>query len=295
MKFWQAYTFLFLGFISNFFAYSTIDTLQIKHVADSLFNNKNYYQAAIYYQKLDYFLIGEKAKHNAKLLAANCYKLNKEYNSSISQLSSINLESASDSLIYNVKYQCALMSYLNNDLVQAEAFLQHLNYLVKDSNLITKSLLLHAVILNEQYRWLQAKETLYKLNAKTFSNDSLKRTKNERIVDSLYSIKTIPKLKNAKKAVKLSSFIPGLGQCYTKNYLEGMGSFFATSASICIMGVGIFYQFYFTGIVAGNLLLGKFYWGGIKRTEFLANRYNYSISKIFNNKLKEQLNPIFLK
>jgi hypothetical protein len=295
MKFWQAYIFLFLGFISKFFAYSTNDTLHIKYVADSLFEKKNYYQAAIYYQKLDFFLSNEKAKNSAKLLVANCYKLSKDYISGINQLSSISLESASDSLIYNVKYQCALMSYLNNDLIQAEAFLQQLNYLVKDSGYVTKSLLLYALVLNEQYKWTPAKENLIRLNAVYFCKDSLRLLKNEKIIDSLYSIKTTPKLKYVKKAIKLSSLLPGLGQCYTKNYLEGLGSFLAAVTSVGIMVTGIVYQYYFTGIVTGNLLLGKFYLGGIKRTEFLANRYNYRISKTFNNKLKEQLNPIFLK
>ena len=295
MKFWQAYTFLFSGFISNFFAYSTNDTLQIKYLADSLFDKKNYYQAAIYYQKLDYFLISEKAKNDAKLSVANCYKLSREYNLGINQLGSINLENASDSLIYNVKYQCALMSYLNNDLVQAEAFLQQLDYLVKDSSYTTKSLLLYALTLNEQYKWLQAKEKLTKLNISSFYKDLPRLGKNERIMDSLYSLQTLPKLKNVKKAIKLSSLLPGLGQCYTTNYAEGIGSFLATVTSIGIMVTGIVYQYYFTGIVTGNLLVGKFYLGGIKRSEFLANRYNYRISKVFNNKLKEQINQLFLK
>ncbi len=295
MRSLQAYTFLLFVFLSKLNAYSTGDTLQLKHIADSLFLNKKYYQAAIFYQKLDFFLQSEDSKNRAKLLAANCYKQDRDYLNGISQLSGISTDGASDSLIFEIKYQSAIMSYLNNDLTQAESFLEQLNYLVKDSSYIINSLMLHAFVLNEQYKWSQAKEKLSWLNQSINSTSSEAFTFNKRIIDSVYSSKNIPRLKNVEKAGRISTFFPGFGQCYAGYYAEGISSFFAITVIAGAMVAGIIYQYYFTSIFVGNLLIGKFYLGGIKRAEFLAEKYNYLHSKKYNQALKEQVKQHFIK
>lgn len=288
MKFWRVYTCLLFVFLNKPSAYSTNDTLQIKHVADSLFISTNYYQAAIYYQKLDYFLRSETLKNEAKLLAATSYKFAKNYTEGINHLNTINLDEAADSLIFKIKYQCALMSYLNNDLTQAESFLQQLNYLVKNSSYIRNSILLNVFVLNEQYKWLEAKEKLNTLNNGNTSNPNTYSHK-KLIIDSIYSPKLIPKLKDAEKASRMSTFMPGLGQCYAKSYGEGISSFLAITITGGAMVVGIIYQYYFTSIFVGNLLIGKFYLGGVKRAEFLTEKYNYKKSKNYNAFLKKQI------
>jgi len=286
--------FLLFVFLNKFSAYSINDTLQLKHIADSLFYSKNYYHAAIYYQKLEFFLQSESLKNEARLLAANSYKLNKNYNVAISHLNSIILNEASDSLIFKVKYQSALMSYLNGNLTVADSYLTQLNYLIKDSSFILSSLLLHAFVLNEQYKWAKAKEKLELLNKHLFISDTLKYNQIKQLLDSSYDIKNIPKLKNVDKAVKMSTFFPGLGQCYVKNYAEGITSFLALTVIAGGMVVGIFYQYYFTAIFTGNLLIAKFYLGGIKRAEFLAEMYNYKLSKGYNLTLKSKIKQHFI-
>jgi allophanate hydrolase subunit 1 len=161
--------------------------------------------------------------------------------------------------------------------------------LVKDSSYIASSTLLNVVVLNEQYKWQQAKE---KLNAfaKTDSSSNTKLFEHKKqIIDSIYSGKFIPKLKSVEKASKMSTFFPGLGQCYAKNYGEGISSFLAITVTAGAMVAGIIYQYYFTSIFVGNLLIGKFYLGGIKRAEFLTEKYNYKKSKKYNTFLKDQI------
>ncbi len=295
MRFWRVYTCLLFVFLSKLNAYSTNDTLQLKHVADSLFSNKLYYEASIYYQKLDFFLQGEISKNEAKLLAANCYKLDKNYTSGIDHLNGINLNEASDSVIFKTKYQSALMSYLSNDLTRAESFLEQLNYLVKDSSYVINSLLLHAFVLNEQYKWPEAKEKLYKLNSSLFLNDPTIFDRNKIILDSIYDPKLVPKLKSVDKASRRSTFFPGSGQWYAKSYGEGITSFLAMTVCAGAMVVGIVYQYYFTSIFLGNVLISKFYLGGIKRAEFLTEKYNYKNSKKYNDFLKLQVKQQFVK
>lgn len=293
MKSLRVFTCLLFVFLSRL-TYSNNDTLRLKQFADSLFSAGDYFQASVYYQKLDFFLTGEHGKIQAKLSAAHANKILKQYDNAISILNTISLNDIHDSLIYQVKYQCALINYLKNDFSQVEVYLNQLNYLVSDSNFTSKSLMLQALNLNEQYKWEEAKGKLLILNSRLHKNDSdlYKRVRKE--IDGMYAINLLPKLKSASKAIKMSSIIPGLGQCYSKNYGEGIAYFISVTSSVGIMAAGIVFQFYFTGIATGNMLLGKFYLGGIKRSEFLVEKYNYTTAKSFNQGLKLRIKPLFI-
>jgi hypothetical protein len=293
MKSLRVFTCLLFVFLSRL-TYANNDTLKLKQFADSLFIVGDYFEASVYYQKLDFFLMSEHGKNQAKLSAANANKILKRYDNAINILNTISLNDVHDSLIFGVKYQCALLNYLKNDFLQVEVYLNQLNYLVADSNYTSKSWILHALNLNEQYKWDEAKEKLLILNSRLYKNDSLVYTRIKKELDGMYAANQLPKLKSANRAIKMSSLIPGLGQCYTKNYGEGIASFISVASSVGIMAAGIVFQFYFTGIATGNMLLGKFYLGGIKRSEFLAEKYNYTIAKSFNQGLKLKIKQQFI-
>jgi hypothetical protein len=287
MKHLQAYTVLLLAFLGKQ-AGATSDTLLLKRLSDSLLLHEKHYEASVYYQKLDFLLQGEALKTEARLSAAHCYKLMGNYKEGIRHLNTIPLDEKPDSVVFKVKYQCALMNYLDNDLPGAESFLQQLEYLVKDSSYILRSGLLYVLVLNEQYRWPEARAKLLRLNSALVSDpDSIHR--NRCLIDSMYDEKLIPKLKNRNKAAHMSMFVPGLGQCYAKSYGEGITSFLSVSVCAGAMLVGIVYQYYFTSIFVGNLLISKFYQGGIKRAEFLTDKYNYKKSREYNSFLKLQI------
>lgn len=293
MKSLRVFTCLLFVFLSRL-TFSNNDTLRLKQFADSLFSAGDYFEASVYYQKLDFFLTSEHGKIQAKLSAAHANKILKQYDNAISILNTISLNDIHDSLIYQVKYQCALINYLKNDFLQVEVYLNQLNYLVSDSNYTSKSLMLQALNLNEQYKWEEAKGKLLILNYRLHKNDSILYNRVRKEIDGMYAINLLPKLKSASKAIKMSSIIPGLGQCYSKNYGEGIASFISVTSSVGIMAAGILFQFYFTGIATGNMLLGKFYLGGIKRSEFLVEKYNYTTAKSFNQGLKLRIKPLFI-
>lgn len=286
MKYWQVYIFLWCVCFASLQAHANTDTLRLKNEADSLYHAQQFYRAAIAYQKLEFFSSTETAKVNARLRAADSYKWNGQYQEGIATLQVINLSDAADSLVFKVKHQSALMSYLLNDLSQASAFIEQLNYLVKDSAYTYDAMLLHALILNDQYKWNEAKEKLKQLNKHIYTNNQLVYNRNIKVIDSLYATTLQPRLKDPDKAARLSTFLPGAGQFYTKNYGEGIFSFMSLAVTAGVMVVGVVYQYYFTSIFVGNLLIAKFYQGGVKRSEFLANKYNYKKAKIYNEQLK---------
>lgn len=286
MRYWRTYTWLWCALLSSTLLRAGGDTLQLQRVADSLVRGGQYYAAGIWYQKLAYFAQGSALRNRAHLHAAACYKLNSNFKEGIEHLNNIRLEEAPDSLIREVKFQCALMAYLNSDNSLADSYLEQLGYLVKDSVEIRKTLMLHALVLNEQYRWPEAK---IKLLALCRNFEPGRKEAAHHLLDSLYDNKTWPKLKNAEKAALFSTFLPGLGQCYAKSYDEGVFSFLAITACAGGAVVGILHQYYFTSIVLGNLLIAKFYQGGVKRAEFLTERYNYRKAKDYNTRLRNGL------
>lgn len=292
MKYWRIYTSLLCVLLSSSFVRAGSDTLQLQRVADSLANGRQYYAAGIWYQKLAYFAQGSTLRNRAHLAAAACYKLNGNFREGIAHLNNVRLENAPDSLIREVKFQCAIMAYLDSDNTLADSYLEQLGYLVKDSAQIRKTLLLHALVLNELYRWPEAKHKLLLL---CHGSEPERMALNRHLLDSLYNDKAWPRLKSADRAALLSTFVPGLGQCYANSYGEGVFSFLAITACAGGAVIGILHQYYFTSIVLGNLLIAKFYQGGVKRAEFLAERYNYKKAKDYNSRLRDQLRLHFVE
>ncbi|MCX7729414.1 MAG: hypothetical protein N2203_08085, partial [Bacteroidia bacterium] len=229
-----------------------------------------------------------------KIHAAAYYKQSNLNSNAIHVLKSINTNNLSDSLKFIIKYQTALNYYLLNELTQSQNELIILYNIIHDTLLHYKAYPLNTIILNELYNWNEAKKLLLKYNCVYFK-DTQQKFIHQKNIDSLYNTKNIPKLKNVRKAITLSTFIPGLGQMYSKNYSEGIIAFF-TNTSIALLTItGIYYQYYFTSIIAGSSLLAKFYTGNISRAEYSAMKHNYFVSKKFNDNVKNYIINTYLK
>lgn len=295
MKYWLTYMALLCAILNDVNScFANNDTLKLKLYADSVYKHKKYYEASIYYQKLDYFLQGIENKASARVLSAMAYNEMKDYHAAIDILEKTNLVEASDSSIYKVKFQLALIYYLDNDLPNAKTTIEQLTYLIKDSLIAYRSYLLKTIILNDLYQWSDARITLQKYNM-VFTTNSFEKENNKLLIDSLYNSKNFPKLKNPDKAATMSTFLPGLGQAYSKNYLEGVTSFISVVTAAGLMVTGIYFQYYFSSLIVGNLLISKFHQGGVNRAEFLVNKYNYKKSLPYNLKLRTNIKSIFVK
>lgn len=289
MRYYLICIFLLLGFWSNKCnVFAQVDSV-IFHKIDSLKNNDDFYSVAILYEKLSYLCENEDQKNFFKILSADYYKKSERFESAIQILNTIDLSEESDSIVFKTKFQLSLLNYLKNDFPSAQYHLDEMYSLVKDSTYHYLSYLLYILILNEQYQWEKAKQYCLKLNEFIYSNNEDIKYKNYKIIDSIYNPKKFPKLKNPDKAIFLSTFLPCLGQFYTKNYSEGIISFLMISSISVISVVGIINQYYYTSIIGGSALLNKFYKGGIIRSEFLAKKYNYTHSKKYNEQLKQIL------
>jgi hypothetical protein len=83
--------------------------------------------------------------------------------------------------------------------------------------------------------------------------------------------------------------IPGLGQAYAGNTIEGALNFTISLAFLSFGVYEIFEGFYITGYFVGAIGLNKVYFGGHARTTFLLHRNNYKKQRIFCTKIKNIL------
>ncbi|GAB4452541.1 MAG: hypothetical protein OHK0036_14270 [Bacteroidia bacterium] len=263
---------------------------------DTYLKEKNWLALGLLYEQLSYSTDSIDLSDKYKYISAEFFKQAKDYNTSINLLKSIYLDRYDDSLKFYVKYQIALNYYLNDDLISAKSEIISLHYLLKDSTYIYRSYPLLSLILNELYEWEKAKQILMSYNKFKYKNDTLTLKNINNFMDSLYNKNHLPKIKSINKATALSTFFPGLGQMYSKNYSEGIITMMSHIFIIGLSALGIYYQYYFTSIIAGSSLFAKFYTGNLQRADFSVKKYNYLTSKNFNQNLKKLIiNEYFKK
>jgi tetratricopeptide (TPR) repeat protein len=132
--------------------------------------------------------------------------------------------------------------------------------------------------LNETEKWEQCKLELSKLSSISDSSQQ-------------FLIQKLPityPYKNPEQCKRLSTFLPGLGEIKAGYPMKGVTSFVINAGLIAFTGYNFYGGFYLTGAVSGVLPFLKFYSGGKRLSERLAERHN--LEEI--NKLKKQYTNI---
>jgi len=238
-----------------------------------------YKTAALEYEYLCFTAPDNDARTRALVGKAECLKRMGLYADAEACMKRLLPDGLPDSLSYTVYYQTALCAYLASDFEYAQSQLLQLRAFVKDSALVRSALPLHALILNELQRWIEAEGVLL-LYVKESTRDSVRE---------LYNHHRIPRLKNSNKAVRLSTFLPGFGQAYLGYWGEGAVNASLQLGSLVFIGYNLWSAQYFTALTVGTGMLQKFYVGGIHRTEFLTKEKNYQLSRAFNDAAKMKI------
>ncbi|SDC31616.1 hypothetical protein SAMN05216323_102542 [Williamwhitmania taraxaci] len=216
---------------------------------------------------------------------ALCLRWAGEYERASATLDRIPLFFVTDSVRKKVVFERALNYYLNGRFAQAEGEIRVLEDMFQ-GKLPVGSVLLCALILNEQQKWGDAKAMLLaNASSGVFGNDSV-AAKNRIMI--LYSDSNTPRLKSKNTAFWLS-FLPGAGIAYGGEPAEGVLNFVMNAAAFGFGVYEIYYGYYLTGYFTGGILLEKFYLGGRKRADFLVERTNYERAKHFNKQAKSSL------
>jgi len=262
------------------FVHSSISSQNLKK-ADDFFKNKNFKEAYLEYERIIFSTKNNEEKILCKLKKANCYKQLGEFEKAQKTLENLNLKNLDDSLKIKIFYEIALCSYLNGDFKNAENQFLQMNFFIKDKKVLEKYYILQILNYNQLGKWKKAKEIFL-----LYANEKINKEFLISNINEIYDEKNFPKIKSTKRAYYLSMFIPGSGQIYAGYFKEGILSFIFHISSISLGIWEITLKNYFTSYVLGAGLLQKFYFGNLRRAEYLTEKHNYLKLKKFNENLK---------
>jgi tetratricopeptide (TPR) repeat protein len=237
--------------------------------ADELFRQNRYFESSIAFEEFIYNNKGNFALFSeARYRKAVCYRYLNRFDKALTELNSMALFRASDSLKTKVYYEKAINNYLTGNYKEGLFFLERLDETGLEGT--QDYLTLKILVLNSMRSYEEARQTFIDLlNESNHSPDRQQYFLKQ--IDSLYMKKNLPVVYSHKKAKILSQFVPGVGQVYTGHPGEGAISFLLNAA---LLGFGIhqlYYGFYFTAYIAGFSIFHKTYSGGMQRAKYLAD------------------------
>jgi len=253
---------------------------------DSLVQLERYREALIFYER-QIFDSREKPVITRLLLKkAQCLKLTGMYAEALDELKRASYAGFSDSLSFEVLYESALCAWLSSQFDEAAARIKMLQHFVKDTVMVKRSLLLETLILAEQLKWEEshAKAVVY------IQSLQIPEREQEKMLLALEKqFQSPPKLKKENTGRWLNYLVPGSGQVYAGYPAGGIMSFALNATSLAFGVLMIINGYYLTGYIIGTGLLQKFYFGGLRRTEYLVQKTNYLRIRKFNDEIKEIL------
>jgi TM2 domain-containing membrane protein YozV len=251
----------------------------------SLLNNFSSWAQSVDYPnaalQLEYKVFSEKKeveKIDALIQKAELLKSNKLFADAAQTLSRIDIENLADSLQQKILYEIMLNSYLAEQYVDAK------NYMIQYDNYLKDT--------TDKYHvnWLKC---LIFLNNDDFENAHLKliaavKPDYKKTADSIF-VASFPKLKNEKKASRLSTFLPGSGQMYAGKIGFGLVNLLSVAGAGYFTAWHIAHQYYLIAAFTGGGLMSRFYLGGLKTSKNWAQQKNAKATNQFKIKISNLL------
>jgi hypothetical protein len=211
---------------------------------------------------------------NLILKKANCLKQKNMFAEAYNNLLRIEFENLADTLQNKILFELMLNATMANQPNDAMYYLiQHKNFVTDSANSYQINLL-KAIIYLENREWETAHQLMRSLLRE---NEKLK-------LDSIWNA-NFPRFKNVKKARRLSTFLPGLGQSYAGKAGFGIINFIGIAGSAYFTYWHIIHQYYWIAAITGGGWMSRFYVGGLKTSTSLTRKNNEQKAVIFQQKI----------
>jgi tetratricopeptide (TPR) repeat protein len=246
----------------------------------------DYRFAAIAWEQRFFEAAATMEKVAARLHKVSCLKQCGLFHEALESLDQLPLFGLDDSLRAEVFYQKAFCAYLDGRFEDAAFYMEELKYSLPLYGSRPRTTLLYALTCNETGMYAKARFAASEfLDSLHFSHDSEEYIQLQR----LYAPSALPIILKPGKAGMMSTFIPGLGQMFSGRAGEGAVSFLFNAGSLTLGTIAVLNGYYFSGYLIGAGLFQRFYFGGIKRSQFLAEKRNYELSRKFNDSVRSWL------
>lgn len=280
-KFCLTFVFLCGLFLNNLFSQSS--------KADSLFYFQEYEKAIIQYERNIFFSSNEDSISEYLLKKSYAYKALSQYDKAITTLERINFQTLNDSMNFMVYYEMATNAFLFGRFNEAISFCDMLLHYHSQSGFPLENIYLILALSN-----IELMKYDESLKYSQLLIDSSNRMKNEKdslkkVINILFLPENLPSFKKPEKAELLSAILPGLGQCYSGYYLEGIASLTTHLVLLGLTGFAVYKSYYLTAYFGGVSMFMRFYFGGSRRSEFLAHKRNEKLKNDFKTQIRKVL------
>ena len=258
-------------------------------LGDHYFNIGNYYSAITEYKR---FIFLNEIKTNNSLVykkIAMCYRQMGKFNKAIENLKISLLESETSKQKNERRLDIAVIYMADKKYSLAEFYLTKTIMFTKEDSIKKKAFALS--ILNSVYQAKWSNSKVYLENYYNLSSYFDKKTYNELITLIDEADKT--KYRSTKKARIMSYTLPGSGQVYGGNYVDGLNAFVIN---------GIFFYSLISTLVSKDFVnvfniisFGqRYYKGNVLNAEKCIENYNKKKSKSYKNMLIEKLEKLIV-
>lgn len=254
--------------------------------AEHLLGEEKFMEAATAFEKAYFFGQSEEDRVDALFKRAYCFKQLNKHHEAYKSLVRVLPYNLNDSLKCAAQYELALNLYLGKFYKDAEKYCAKNRSLPVNTPEYKRTILLHALILNELNDYAYAKQKVLEyqdnITLDKFQIDSLNL-----FVNSYYSKKKLPKLKSLRKARRLSKVLPGAGLFYAGKPGKALLNITLQLGALGYTGANLFFENYVTAATAGVFMLRSFYTGGINQLNEVVPKVNYKRSRKFNDDFRK--------
>ncbi len=259
--------------------------------ADSLFQQGQYQEAGLLYERAVFLAKGGTGKATALLKKSMCQKMLNSHGKALKSLQRVNTIGLPDSLHSEVLYQLALNAYLSGKFSESVFYAQQIRLYGLPDTSSPRIYLVRAMA------WLEKQEyeKSYEAARSAITRLRLKPVKQDSFLKSLHKIYlpgNLPRFKKEEKAVWLSTFMPGSGQMYAGRPGEGIFNLLIHLGTLAFAAEEIYFGYYVTGYFGGLALFQRFYFGNTKRAAELVRQYNEKEMARFSGEVKSLLTGI---
>jgi hypothetical protein len=231
--------------------------------AHSLFQSENYFDAVTEFKRLLFFDEGKEYSYSANMLIGQSYKMGGKFSDAIYFFALAGRSSISIEQRFNSKIEVIKCNILRRTTQLAHSLLNELE----------KEPLFHSRKKNINYwrGWAFAFSGEWRSAAASFAESENKELEK-------FALNAEGKMLSVSKAKIFSIIIPGAGQIYSGNYLNGFISFGWNLLSGYLAINAFIEDRIFDGLAITNFLWLRFYLGNIQNAEKFAEEKNAQLS-----------------
>lgn len=259
--------------------------------ADSLFRLRQYDEAMLGYEQA-FFELSEwpdstlskkqiQDMKNAFLLKKlYCQKAAQKFTMALQTSQRFDFSNLEDQEQIPLRYETVVCSFLAGLYDDCFNNVQQFKHFVKDSTQHTPTLLWEILSLTQLARYDEAKALIPTYNQAFHTQIN---------AEELFAFAQKTKFRSIRKAEALATFVPGAGMIYAGNTTQGIVSLVLQLGTLGYGAYSIINGYYFTGIFTGLGLFQAFYFGGVRRSAYLAEQKNMNLKNQYYQQVKKGL------